>query len=683
MTLMIGPCRRPRFARVAIMFVLLLGMARISGAATAQELPLDPVLASVPAELAMAIVIRDVDRFVASYSRFAERSGANEFGDVSSLRESGLGILGLDAGTDPNGAAMLVAIDPPNGDFIGLDHLAIGIPISDFEAALASIGIDRNRFGPDGRKVVTRNRDAAAQRRDFVLPCLAMTERHLWFALAAAPLETIVRSERSWFDALGPERARALADRELLILFDAGSPMIARMLHDDLERRLDEASVDSSSAGTREQREEETDAEATRILEVFEELDRLAIGLSFDDSLSIVAQAIFDGARSRKLLDELAEPPPFSRSTPRDDIDRLGARPIMTLRSGRGIIRSSRLVRLVTGTSLSSALPFVDTEPLLREIPDLYDLLQTVGDRLDGVEIRWVANDAAETDGAYAARLELASSEPSALRERLREWERWIELSQGDEATFRAAIDRPSIDGLIGDLGADEFATREAASRRLARVARFIERELNDAAGGSDLEVAFRAQALIQTAREQREHSVDEELSLLARLEPRLAEIEATADEAARGLTRLRLQLSGEEAFWSSEAERLFGPRWDRMTLAERSDRLTFILGSNEAWIEAQLKQATVDGAENAEPSPDADRADRVDSIPADRIVAMLSVDVASWLGSGESSGDSVEDRSLAIAIGAESERLMFEGTISPEAFRMLRDQVRERSRVR
>jgi hypothetical protein len=222
-----------------------------------------------------------------------------------------------------------------------------------------------------------------------------------------------------------------------------------------------------------------------------------------------------------------------------------------------------------------------DAELVRRIFGDLYSRLRL------GRAAVYQTSDPARF-GQLAAVLVL---EPLDAGKFLSEIAQYVHLGDVEKFDPKDRAGKAEIEKLIGELGSDDFETREAASTKLGLIGDAALPYLEKAEKSDDLEVRRRAEDLLRSLRasaDQRRKELAEGLVKKA-FRPTFT-LQLRAEKRAESSVHLLgMRFDGKEAPYSAALKDLFGPEWNRLRLAVVNKQVVILLGSELALFDEAL----------------------------------------------------------------------------------------------
>jgi hypothetical protein len=326
------------------------------------------------------------------------------------------------------------------------------------------------------------------------------------------------------------------------------------------------------------------DAES-RLERAYLEARHVLAAFRVEDGLGLDLSVGFDpkGTESRAVLKAISGAGRTSNVAALPDSERLVA-----AFAAIGLDRADmELARVLAGSVwyvLKGSSPLLDSDAVLlrRILGDLYSRL-----RLGRVAL-YQSSDPTRF-GQLAA---VAVLEPANPAEFLEEIRQYVHLGDVEQFDPKGPASKAEIEKLIGDLGSDDFPTRESASTKLGLIGDAALSYLEKAEKSADAEVRRRAGELcrsIRTAAELRKQELARGLVEKA-FHPTFTLKKNAEKRAGADVHLLGMRFAAADAPYSATLKDFFGPEWNRLRLAVVNRQVVVLLGSETALLEEAIR---------------------------------------------------------------------------------------------
>jgi hypothetical protein len=173
----------------------------------------------------------------------------------------------------------------------------------------------------------------------------------------------------------------------------------------------------------------------------------------------------------------------------------------------------------------------------------------------------------------------------------LKDVARWVPAGKVEQLAPKAAANKAEIEKLIADLGADDFAKRQAAGARLKEIGEAALPYLEKAEQSSDAEVRRRAGELLRTHRTAGDRRKQELVKgLLGKAFRPTFTLQLNAEkQAGADVHLLGVRFEDKDNAYPAALADLFGPQWNRLRLAVVGKRVVVLLGSDLPLLEQAI----------------------------------------------------------------------------------------------
>ncbi len=554
----------------------LLAVAILLAAVAAAPAAPPDVLELVPEDAALALAIRNLTDLKKKGDKFFADAGLKE--DRALLRPSLLfeqlyDAAGIRAGLDEDApAALFVANARKTGrdkvptDLDVLQLLVAAVPFKDRGKIAESFGLKADDL-KDGKVVEGTGRWER---------CFFRTRgRHLFLGGSKKALESVVEG-KSVAAALSEKQRRSLAGADILIHFSPGS--WGDTWGDALKEM--QTSLDKDRG----------EADRKVIADVVATLKAIRFGLGairIDDGFGLSLVAAFPEKvpeATRRFLASAA-----GGSDP-SDLKGLPDGAVVFAEGSKGDgAQNVRVMKVLADFALRDVseakwLPSpTDRAVVLAAFAEVWK-------QLKGHRVAVYRNADERKDGLFSAVAILDTADAGPFLADLKRLARLsadgIDLSGGGRKEDVAEVEK-----LIGDLGSDEFETRESASNRLALIGEPALPLIQKALKSPDAEVRRRAEELkeqiIAAAVARRKDLLSKETPW--RLRPMLRFEAKPEERAGHTIEVARVRLTEKDAPAADALRQAFGPDWDKVRLAAHGKQVVVLLGSDERLLDAAL----------------------------------------------------------------------------------------------
>jgi hypothetical protein len=340
------------------------------------------------------------------------------------------------------------------------------------------------------------------------------------------------------------------------------------------------------------------DAEAQRRLNrAFMEARYVLAGYRLDDGFGLDLSAGFDpkGTHSQAVLKAVTGAGRTSNLAGLPESERLvGAFAAIGLE--RDDLHLARVLASDVWFGLRGFSPVLDSDAVLvrRLFGDLYSKL-----RLGRIAL-YQSSDPMRF-GQLAAVAVLAPTRPEQF---LNDITQYARLGDVEQFNPKGEASKAEIEKLVGELGSEDFETRESASTKLGLIGDAALPYLEKAEKSDDAEVRRRAGELrgsIQAAADLRKQELAKGLVKRAFRPTFTLKLDAEK-RAGASVHLLGMRFDSDDAPYSAALKDLFGPEWNRLRLAVVNKQVVVLLGSESALLE-QAIQNVRDGKPGLEQS--------------------------------------------------------------------------------
>lgn len=536
------------------------------GAARGQEPKPPPAeqagaLDLVPADAVAAIAVRNMAELVKRGDTLV-KDGELDLPPGAGLAEGYnwlVDYLEVRRGLDDRGSAALMLLKP----LPSLNDVVMIVPVADFDEMAANFKLTREDL-IEGKAV-----DRGSQ-KEFKPRYIMRRGQHLALSGSTASLEAVAKGA-TLAATLAAEDRKSLAQDDILLYFNP-----RRM--DDVWReamRIRKEDLARFPAGEL--------PTLRRFADAIDDLQYVVGGLRLEGGAGATALLEFKGEKSREILTPLV-----SGKSP-TSLAGLPAGRVLAAHATSGggeaaadLARDLALFWLMTAQF--NAQPLVSTA----QRSGLAGVLGEMWQRLEGSRSALYENDNPERDGHFSLVAVLDTADA----------ERFVADMTGLAPFVNAAmlppedngaIDAKMIDGLVAQLGDENFQVRDLASTKLALVGVAALPALEKAAGSSDAEVKFRARALREQILGFKANLLEKDL--LSQIRPNFAYFPKQETRSGRPVDIVQLRLPDDDAEYAPQLRRLLGPEWSKLRLATVGKRVIVLAGSNTALLDAAIAQ--------------------------------------------------------------------------------------------
>lgn len=522
----------------------------------------------IPEDVLAAVAIRNVSEFISRGDEFIDKSEWRIPIRLKDVYDSVTTSLGIRDGLDKNGAAALMLFTPD----VKMNTVVTAVPVDDLKVMAANFGVSRERLVEGG--VLDRQTIRGVPKK---LPSsgryVAVRGSHV--LLGGDPkLVELAAKGQTLGESLANEDRETLATDDMFIF---GNVKSARddwgQQPDGFENQLDGFPPDEAKA-------------LRQVVGATYDLNYIAVGASFDQGLGATVVLRFQGDRSRDILSQLAGE--------RSGTSLTGLPAGKVLAAHASSVNGEKTVALVRALLRLLLKSFdIETDHFISasQRSNLVGVFGEGWQRLKGSRTAVYENENPERDGLYSLIAVLDTDDAKQFVADMTGLARFINASGLSPDEVDKTIDAKTTQKLISELGHDEYRVRQTASTKLGLVGKPALPALEKAVTSTDVEVQFRARAILQQIRESLAAEREDLLrgDLLSRIRPNFVYFPDQETRSGRPVDAVRMQLQTDEARFAAGLRRYLGPEWNQLRMTTVGNHVVVLLGSNTGLFEKAI----------------------------------------------------------------------------------------------
>ncbi len=549
-------------------FSLLVSAVLANDPKPAVEQPKANALDIIPEDVFVAIAIRNASELTKRGDEFIDKTGLRVPMRLTKAYGFVVDFLGIRDGLDKNGAAALMLFRPD----VKEDAVVLAVPVDDLKVMASNFGMSRERL-LEGEVIDRRTiRDNRTQPPSFVR-YVAVRGNHVLLGGDPKIVELAAKGQ-TLGKSLPIDERETLAQDDILLYGNAKS---ARdewgQQQVGLEKQLDDFPPDEAKA-------------LRQVVAATNELSYIAIGASLDMGLGATVVLRFQGRRSRDILTRL------EGERTGTSLTGLPAGQVLAAHASSGDgDTSAAIARALLRFLLKTFSIKTDEFISAGHRSNVVGVFGEGWQRLNGSRTALYENETPERDGLYSLIAVLDTDDAKQFVTDMTGLARFINASGLSPDDFGETIDTKTIHKLIAELGHDEYRVRQMATTKLGLVGESALPALEKAVKFKDIEVRFRARALLQQINESLAAEREDLLrgDLLSRIRPNFAYFPEQETRSGRPVDIVRMQLQVDEAPFAARLRRLLGPEWNELRLTTVGNRVVVLLGSNKGLFEKAI----------------------------------------------------------------------------------------------
>jgi len=537
----------------------------------------------VPKDVFAAVAIRNLSELIEQGDEFNDKSGLRIPIRLTDVYDSVTTSLGIRDGLDKNGAAALMLFTPK----VRMNTVVLAVPVSDLKVMAANFGISRERL-VDGGVLDRRAIRGVPKQLPSSGRYVAVRGNHV--LLGGDPkLVELAAKGQTLRESLANEDRETLATDDIFIF---GNVKSARddwgQQPDGLEKQLDGLPPDEAKA-------------LRQVIGATYDLNYIAVGASLDQGLGATVVLRFEGDRSRDILSRLGGG--------RSGTSLTGLPAGKVLAAHASSVNGEKTVALVRALLRMLLKSFdIETDDFISasQRTNLVGVFGEGWQRLKGS--RTAVYETPERDGLYSLIAVLDTDDAKQFVADMTGLTRFINASGLSPEDVDETIDDETIQKLISELGHDEYRARQMASTKLGLVGKPALPALEKAMTSTDVEVRFRARAILQQTKESLAAEREDLLkgNILSRIRPNFVYFPEEETRSGSPVDVVQLQLQTDEARFAAGLRRFLGPEWNKLRMTTVGNHVVVLLGSNAGLFEKAITDTSSGKAGIHDPSHNA-----------------------------------------------------------------------------